>query len=389
MISASACSPETGGGTTVERTVVGGIEHVTIRGADVPLEWAFQPEVVIAPELDGELRFGDISPWEVGADRRGRVYALDAAGGRVVVFGRSGRAVGVVGRPGEGPGELSEPAALAVSAEGEVAVYDFSTGGVVRWGPSGSIPPLERLPEPFWGPELGLARWGFVYPSLAPDRRDGRVVRLVVAAATRTGTLAEMIQATVSASFPRCGIGGLPVEPIFEPQLRWALGGDVVAVAASARYEIELSRDGVPERKIGRDVAGRPASRDLALQEVRDGYELTAPVRCRISPSELVEARGFADTVPAISGLAVAPDGSLWVRRAVVTGEGDPPIDVFGPDGAYLGTLPAGSPFPVAFAGRATDYRIVSIRSADTGTSELVVFSIARQGDTRSRKDSP
>ena len=365
-------------GTTVERSVTDGIEQITVRGPDVPLEWTFHPEVVIPPELDGEVRFSEVSPWEVGADRRGRVYVLDATGGRVVVFGRSGRAVGTVGRPGEGPGELSEPAALAVSPDGDVAVYDFGRGGIARWGPSGALPPLERLAEPFWGPDLGLASWGFIYPSLASDRREGRVVRLVVAAATRTGILAEMAQATVSASFPRCGVGGLPVEPIFEPQLQWALGGDVIAVAASPRYEIEVSRSGVPERKIARDLDPRRASRDLALQEVRDGYELTAPVRCRISPSELVEARGFADTVPAISGLAVAPDGSLWVRRAAVTGEGDPPVDVFDPDGAYLGTLPSGSPFPAAFAGRATDYRIVSIRSAESGVSELVAFSIAR-----------
>ena len=187
-----------------------------------------------------------------------------------------------------------------------------------------------------------------------------------------------MAQTTVSASFPRCGVGGLPVEPIFERQLRWALGGGVVAIAASSRYEIETLRSGVPERRIVREVEPRVASRDLALQEVRDGYELTAPARCRISPSELVEARGFAEMVPAISGLAVAPDGSIWVRRAAVTGEGDPRIDILGPDGAYLGTLPPGSPFPVAFAGRATDYRIVSIRSAEDGVSEVLLHSIAR-----------
>jgi hypothetical protein len=355
--------------------VTEGVELLTVRGPDVPLQWTFQPDVVIPAELDGEFRFGEVSPWEVDADREGRVYALDVTGGRVVVFGRSGRFVGTVGRPGQGPGELSEPTALAVSADGEVAVYDFGRGGIARWGPSGEVPPLDRLDPPFWGPELGMAQWGSIYPSLAPDMREGRVVRLVVAAETRVGVLAEITQSTISGSFPRCGVGGLP---IFEPQLRWALGGDVVAVATGPRYEIELSRNGVLERKIVRDVEPRPASRDLALQEVRDGYELTVPVRCRISPSELVEARGFAVTVPAISGLAVAPDGSIWVERTVVTGEGDPPIDVFGSDGAYLGTLPSGSPFPVAFAGRATDYRIVSIRTTETGVSEIVLHSIVR-----------
>ena len=374
----SACEPDSGPGTTVERSTEDGVERLTVRGSDTPLDWSFDTHVTISPEADGEVRFTDVSPWEVGADRQGRVYVLDGTGGRVVVFGRSGSVVGSVGGPGRGPGELSDPTALAVSADGDVAVYDYGAGGIVRWGPSGQLPLLERLEAPFWGPELGLASWGFLYPSLAADGREGRLVRLVVKAETRTGTLAEMSQTTVTASFPGCGLGGVPVEPIFAPQLHWALGDDIVTVATGPRYEIEVFRSGVLEKKISRDEEPRTVSRELALQEVAEGYELTAPVRCRISPTELVEARGFAPTVPAISGLAVAPDGSIWVRRSQVTGEGEPSIDVYGPDGAYTGTLPPGSPFPVAFAGRATDYRVVSLKQADTGTIEIVLHDIVR-----------
>lgn len=374
----SACKPDSGPETTVERSTEDGVERLTVRGPDTPLDWSFDTRVTISPEVDGEVRFTDVSPWEIGADREGRIYVLDGAGGRVVVFGRSGSVVGSVGRPGRGPGELSEPTALAVSADGEVAVYDYGAVGIARWGPTGELPQLERLEASFWGPELGLASWGFLYPSLVAEGREGRLVRLVVKAETRTGTLAEMSQTTVTASFPSCGLGGVPVDPIFAPQLQWALGGDIVAVATGPRYEIEVFRSGVLEKKISRDEEPRPASRELALQEVAEGYELTAPVRCRISPTELVEARGFAPTVPAISGLAVAPDGSLWVRRGRVNGEGEPSIDVYGPDGAYTGTLPPESPFPVAFAGRPTDYRVVSLEPADTGTTKIVLHDIVR-----------
>ena len=378
MALSSACKPDSGPETTVERSTEDGVERLTVRGPDTPLDWSFDTHVTISPEVDGEVRFTDVSPWEIGADREGRIYVLDGAGGRVVVFGRSGSVVGSVGRPGRGPGELSEPTALAVSADGEVAVYDYGAVGIARWGPTGELPQLERLEASFWGPELGLASWGFLYPSLVAEGREGRLVRLVVKAETRTGTLAEMSQTTVTASFPSCGLGGVPVDPIFAPQLQWALGGDIVAVATGPRYEIEVFRSGVLEKKISRDEEPRPASRELALQEVAEGYELTAPVRCRISPTELVEARGFAPTVPAISGLAVAPDGSLWVRRGRVNGEGEPSIDVYGPDGAYTGTLPPESPFPVAFAGRPTDYRVVSLEPADTGTTKIVLHDIVR-----------
>ncbi|MCL7960675.1 MAG: hypothetical protein M8861_10805 [marine benthic group bacterium] len=378
VVLASACDPGSDFGATVERSTEDGVERVAVRGPDTPLDWSFEARVTISPEVDGDVRFMEVSPWEVGADREGRVYVLDGAGGRVVVFGGSGSMVGSMGRPGQGPGELSQPTALAVSADGEVAVHDYGTGGIARWGPSGELPPLERLDAPFWGPELGLTSWGLLYPSLAADGREGRIVRLVVKAETRTGTLGEMAQTTVAASFPSCGLGGVPVEPIFAPQLHWALGGDIVALVTGPRYEVEVFRSGVLERRISRVEEPRPATRELALQEVAGGYELTAPVRCRISPTELVEARGFAPVVPAISGLAVAPDGTLWVRRGRVNGEPEPAVDVYGADGAYTGTLPPGSPFPVAFAGRATAYRVVSLEPTDTGTIDIVLYEIVR-----------
>ncbi len=294
------------------------------------------------------------------------------------MFGRSGRVVGNVGRASEGSGELVEPVALAVSADGSVAVYDHAAGGTVYWGAGGEEPRLQLAEAVFWGPDLGLTDWGRLYTSLAEDGRNGRTVRLVVAADTRTGVLAELKQSTVTASFPSCGIGGIPVEPIFEPQLVWALGGDIVAVTAGPRYEIEVFRKGVLERRISREQESRAATRELALQEAGDGLQLTVPVRCRVPPAELVDARGFAAAVPAISDLAVAPDGSVWVRRGLVRGEGEPLIDILAPDGVYFGTLPPGSPFPIAFAGPAADFRVVSIRPMDTGVREIVVHRILR-----------
>ena len=349
-----------------------------IHGPDVPLAWTFATDVIIAPEGDGEVRFVEVSPWEVGADRDGRVYVLDRSGERVVVFGRSGRVVGSVGSGGEGPVALAEPLALAVSADGGVAVYDYAAGGTVLWGAGGEAPRLARVEAAFWGPGLGLAEWGVLYTALAAAGRDGRILRLVVAAGTRTGVLAELTRSTVTASFPRCGTEGIPVEPIFEPRLEWALGGDIVAVAAGPAYEIEVFRKGVLVRRISRDQKPRAANRELALQEAGDGLQLAAPVRCRVPPAELVDASGFAPIVPAISGLAVAPDGSVWVLRRLVKGEGEPSIDVLAPDGAYSGTLPPGSPFPVAFAGPAADYRVVSIRPTGTGVREIVVHRILR-----------
>jgi len=74
----------------------------------------------------------------------------------------------------------------------------------------------------------------------------------------------------------------------------------------------------------------------------------------------------------------VAPDRSIWVRRGAVRGESEPTVDIFSSDGVYRGTLPSGSPFPVAFAGGATDFRVVSLRLTETGLTEIPVYRIVR-----------
>lgn len=49
-----------------------------------------------------------------------------------------------------------------------------------------------------------------------------------------------------------------------------------------------------------------------------------------------------------MSDLSSGPDGTLWVKRVGLKDE-SAVIDVFSSEGTYLGTLPPGSPFPVAF----------------------------------------
>jgi hypothetical protein len=354
-----------------------GIERVVNRGPDVPLPWSFHEESLIPPDLDGEVRFAQVEPSDVGADREGRVYVLDESGKRVVVFGRSGRLVGTVGREGSGPGELAEPVALGVSPDGEVAVYDWAAGGVRRWSVSGDRS-LERLEEPFWGPGLSVAPWGLVYPSLAEEGSGRRVLRLTVQGETRTGVLAESTQPVVPVSFPSCGLEGQEMTPVFTPELRWSLGGDVVVAVTGPEYRIQVFDDGALARAVAREVPVRSASRDLALEAVGDGLQLTAPARCRVPPGEVVDAVGFAPAVPAISGIAVAPDGFIWVRRADPGGGADVGVDILDPDGVYVGTLPPGTPFPVAFSGRGRDYRVVSLRTSALGATEIVVHRIDR-----------
>ena len=100
---------------------------------------------------------------------------------------------------------------------------------------------------------------------------------------------------------------------------------------------------------------------------------ISLPVgECFIPADEVIEA-GHPDVIPA-SAVAVAPDGTLWIQRRVARDE-LAPIDIIVPDGAYLGTLPPGSPFPAEFL---PDGRIAVLEEDDLGVQHVVVYQVRR-----------
>ena len=126
---------------------------------------------------------------------------------------------------------------------------------------------------------------------------------------------------------------------------------------------------------VRRDVPPRDATPELAQREVGDSMRVRGgTLRCAIAPEAVVEARGFAPVIPLIRSVSIARDGSLWVERT--TPRNDPPlVDVFSPDGEYRGTLPAGSPVPIAFFPNGDI--AASEKSTDDDVERLVVYRVA------------
>lgn len=164
--------------------------------------------------------------------------------------------------------------------------------------------------------------------------------------------------------------------PLFSPSLAWTAADSLVFVSATAAYRIDVYRGRRLATSIRRDVSPRPASRELAIREVGEGITISSfgggGGTCTVPPEKVVDERGVADVLPAIRDIAVAPDGTAWVRHFAVKGE-PAPIDVFSPDGAYRGTLPAGSPFPVAFF---PDGRIIAIEKDELDVPRVVVYHV-------------
>ena len=160
-----------------------------------------------------------------------------------------------------------------------------------------------------------------------------------------------------------------------EPGFHWDLlpdGG--VAYSDSSAYVIKLAgREGEES-----GVLRRPLSPEAVTERIREGtiaYTLRTLKeefeKQSLDPElagllegaadmmpdlmktmqEQVEKQGFYHEVPVVRGVRATWEGALWVqRRGEEAWDDEGPIDVFGVDREYLGTLAAGAPgMPAAF----------------------------------------
>ena len=370
----TACGTGSSAPDPVVRTDSAGVAIVVSGGDDRPLPWRFEEVWRAGGAADERLALPKLAAHEVAGGPDGRVYVLDAAARRVLAFSPRGELVDTLGREGGGPGELESPLALDVDDDGVVAVYDFARGGLVRWSASGEV--LGGLPidAMVWGPKVEVADDGALFATF--EGRAGASTRLGLLSwrPDTARTLTEFTSAPHQpADFPTCGQQGALVSPFFSPELLWDADGDHVAATTGPAFVIDLYRDGRRVRSVRREIPPRPVTEAMALQHAGDGVHFGA-VDCTIPPDEAVRGYGYADVLPAVGALSLAPGGEVWARRGRVADEGAR-ADVFGSDGGYLGTLPAGSPFPVAFL---PDDRIVAVETDSLDVPVVVVYRVVR-----------
>jgi len=382
-VATTGCQQREARGTDIVTRDSAGIEIVQSPGADHPLNWRFTESFRLGGADAGPASFYQIEPRDVKTDQDGRIYVLDRANYRVVLFSSTGEYLRSFGRRGGGPGEISVPAALSVGPDGTISVMDYSKGGLVRFGADGSALQSTPIELPYSGGRMVHTERGLLLNILEGylegyRSTDQSVVydRLVLLGVD--GGTVEI--ASLERNRPRMvrytGCVGIDLAPLFGPELNWDADGDRIAVNDTTAYVVDMFRG---ERRIAsyrRDLSLRSVDRDDALAELGKGKTVVIPGgRCRIDPVEELEGRGYADRLPAISALAVSPDGMIWVRRGSFREEAAL-IDLLDRDGRYLGTLPAGSPFPVAFISSDT----LIVKETDEFDIEYIVaYSISRE----------
>lgn len=324
--------------------------------------------------------FGEISG--VAFDAQENLYVLDRQSNRVMVYDRTGRFLRQISRKGQGPGELISPMQLMIGGDGNVIVSDVGRFGYAVFRPDGTfvrnvttqgLLPLSRAGMS-WHPRGGVVGTFAQLPGQQPGRPPqvstaeplmfvpfggGDPSRIFA-----VPSMDRVSQSTTPGSGGRQEVRMMRrPPPAFTPStLFGVLPGGQVALSFTSGYTVRIvDLNGQTLRYLQRPVRARLVTdrdREQARQARR---EMMASGRGRITitmgggggggggpaprtPSEaeinrLMGEMEFADTVPALQGLLVAPSGKLLVERTA-TNVGDPgPVDVVTAEGQYLGTF--------------------------------------------------
>lgn len=392
-----SCTTRQTGGIEMSRTIAvtllaaAGTAPTATAAQDRPLTSDF-PEVYRVGGLSAPDWAQFTNPSRMGFDTAGNLYVLDPSAFQVVVTGPGGELVMAVGREGEGPGEFRNPTDLVVWRDGRFAVVDIRHGAYQIFGPAGELGRFVRM-NPVAGQPGVLAARDTV-------RADPRGSALIASGGRFAAAFAAGMAAGRAASgddtdeefeavgederLDRLDLRGeaavaetivrarhIPPDGTerrglyFAPRLIWdVLPDGAIAYVDSTAYEVILLGDdgtprGVLERPLGPETVTariRSAVREHRLRELE-----AAPMDAerpefmsaeqweemqemlRAASREGIENQEFFPEIPVLRGLRSTWDGSLWVqRRGDDPWDDAGPIDVFGPDGNYRGTLAAG-----------------------------------------------
>ncbi len=378
-----------------DRPLSGDLAEVYRAGGMNAAEWAF---------------FQDSA--QAAFDAAGNLFVLDRAAGHVVVIDPQGRLVRTFGRMGQGPGEFTMMMDLVVWRDGRSGVSDLGHAAIQVFTPEGGLERLVKMASG-QGPAAILtgARTGLKADPLGnaliapgPAAAQGRIVQMIGGALgedmevpdaevderglERLGLDGDVVSATPILQgwrVPRGEASELGVDDLadladlvarhLEPGFHWdPLPGGGIAYSDSSTYAVKIAG---PEGEVI-DVLRRPLSPEAVTERIREGtidYRLRKTKEefeklsrnpelagllegaASITPDmmetmrEQVEKQGFYHEVPVVRGVRATWDGTLWIqRRGEEAWDDEGPIDVFGVDREYVGTLAADAPgMPAAF----------------------------------------
>lgn len=322
-------------------TLADGTIHVLNPGTGLWGEepaWRLVEDVRIgAVEGEGPDVFGQIRG--VAVDSRGRVHVLDAQAHELRVFRPDGTHLRTLGGRGEGPGELSQPFGLGIDGSDRVWVADWNNRYTV-WDSSGALAGTRARPF-------------VVFPFMTTFGFDGD--RLIESSTLGTGD-EESRPALIRLSLEDEVADTFPV-PRFEPEVYALMEGGLMRMAATVPFSPGQSRAlgqgdhywmGTGDRyrlhrvRLQGDtvrIVEREYERVPVTRAERDSALGTPFLRRMREEGGEVDPARIPDHKPAFRSLQVEDRGYLWVVLPNPAGEEGTRLDVFDPEGRYLGQL--------------------------------------------------
>lgn len=357
----------------VHRSDSAGVAIVVSSGPDVPLRWTFEPRVTIGDDESSDAAFAALHPSFVAVSPRGEIVVLDGQNHRLIVFDNGGQHLRTFGKQGGGPGELQFPNGLALDPEGNAIVFDFAKRELSRFALDGTVLPGIPRPEERPFDDMAITTAGTVFSWNEGSRSEQGLESIYLMRDTVPEPIARYRRpATPMVMYESCRIG-MAMGPLFTARLIWDARDDHVIAAGGADYVIDVFEGTRQVGSFRRTIDPVATTTDMATRELDGGMKVRwSNGECTVATEEVIEKRGMAPALPALSRVALAPDGTIWAARGLVKGD-TATVDIFSGTGEYRGTLPRGAPMPAAFFPNGD---ILAIELDELDVPRLVVYRV-------------
>lgn len=305
--------------------------------------WRVEVDLTLGSfEGTGPELFGQIT--DIAVDPAERIWVLEGQAQEVRVFDREGRHVRTIGRKGGGPGEFSQAIGMDWGPDGNLWIPDPQNARITVIDTAGElvrmIPAIGGVTIMPWPGGFGRDGYFYTYAPIPGAERfriglvryDTAMTPLDTIRPPRYTGPENFFEARTNGGFIRAGVP-------FSPGLAWRLvpAGGFWALETGTYRLLRITFAGDTLRTVTRAFDPLPvtgADIDAAIERLewftRQGGK--------------IDRSKFPSTKTPVTGFVVDDEGYLWVaRRGAGEAEGVL-VDVFDPEGRYLGelTLPFG-----------------------------------------------
>lgn len=373
LLALGACARGEVATSDVVRADSAGVRIVTSTASDRELAWRLEEIDVFRDTLGEPWIFESLTPQRAVTDRAGRTYVLTREPS-IARFGRDGRYERSFGRKGGAPGEMQFAVALLVQGD-SLAVLDPVRGALVRFDPElqpiADIPLRDRLAD--------VSAIAFRQGGLWVQRSTFAGGRTALALFSDTLATVPMLSVLQPPTAGVAGCGGrlrISLPPLFAPEIIWVAERGRLLANVGPRYELLLYEGPRLLASVRRDLPMRAPTEDDVRRLYPEGLRVaTASIgNCVFETAALIKAPGLAAEFPHVHGLAFLSDGTIWVQRTL-RDETPSVLDVFGSDGAYVGTV-RGLRLPLALLPNGE--LLVPREDEDSGGQLLVRMRVVR-----------